>query len=70
MSGPVRRWLGRHTAAAAIGTSGDFGPELTEEASVVGPHEFLHEPSAVIEPEHAHEVPDDPCSVRLELPRG
>ena len=47
-----------------------FGAELTEEASVVGPHELLDEPSAVIEPEHAHEVPDDPCSVRLELPRG
>src|SRR4029077_349763 len=52
------------------GPSGDFGPELSEEASVIGPHEFLDEPSAVIEPEHAHEVPDDPCSVRLELSRG
>ena len=65
-----------HSPAAHVrrprrsGPSGDFGPELTEEASVVGPHELLDEPSAVIEPEHAHEVPDDPCSVRLELPRG
>ena len=52
------------------GPSGDFGAELTEEASVVGPHELLDEPSAVIEPEHAHEVPDDPCPVRLELSHG
>ena len=55
---PQRRW----------GPSGAFGAELTEEASVVGAHELLDEPSAVIEPEHVHEVPDDPCSVRLELP--
>ena len=52
------------------GASGGFGPELTEEASVVGLDEFLDEPSAVIEPEDADEVPDDPCSVRLELARG
>jgi hypothetical protein len=54
----------------AIGPSGDFGAELTEEASIVGPHKLLDEPSAIIEPEYAHEVPDDPCSVRLELSRG
>jgi hypothetical protein len=32
-------------AAAAIEASGHFGPELTEEASVVGPHELLDKPS-------------------------
>jgi hypothetical protein len=52
------------------GPSGAFGAELAEEASVVGPHELLDEPSAVIEPEHVHEVPDGPCPVRLELSRG
>ena len=52
------------------GRARDFGAELTEEASVVGPHELLDEPSAVIEPEHVHEVPDDPCPVRLEPPDG
>ena len=52
------------------GSSGDFGAELAEEASVVGPHELLDEPSAMIEPEYVHEVPDDPFSVRLESPTG
>ena len=46
--------------------SGGRSPELAEEAPVVGPHELLDEPSALVEPEKAHEIPDDPCSVRLE----
>jgi hypothetical protein len=59
---------GRGFAAAAIEALGHFGPELTEEASVVGPHELPRRAVAVIEPEHVHEVRDNPCSVRLELP--
>ena len=49
------------------GPSGSFGAELTEEASVVGPHDFLDEPSTVVESEHVDEVPDGPCSIRLKL---
>ena len=64
------RLISRNGPRRRSGPSGDFGPELTEEASVVGPHELLDEPSAVVEPEHVHEVPDDPCSVRLELSHG
>lgn len=47
----------RMHALRRSGLSGAFGPELTQEASVVGPHELLDEPSAVIEPEDAYEVP-------------
>ncbi len=66
----VLRLISRNGPRRRSGPSGDFGPELTEEASVVGPHELLDEPTAGVEPEHVHEVPDDPCSVRLELPHG
>ena len=47
---------------APIAGSGSLRSELTEEARIIGSHEFLNEASKVVEPEDIHEVPDDPGS--------
>jgi hypothetical protein len=46
--------------AFILRSSPAFGAELSQEAAVIGAHEFLDQSSVIIEPEDVDQVHDDP----------